>query len=1096
MYRASPPVADGTANDGPISLGAEFHVTSTGCTLNGFRVHEGNTGTWTGTITAALYAVGGSTPLTTAVTILTPGSSDPAGYWPGQAFDGSTSTWWLGTSPKTGGAQWLKTCGDSASTVTQYSITPHPSSNAYSPKDFKFQGSNDGTTWIDLDTRTGVTWSSTAAQVFNFTNSNSYRQYRLYITDVVSATDYVAITEFSVTGHTHSGYGETMLATPYALTSGTNYRAVFYFTGTRANANGSFNTTLTSGPLVMPSGATSVNGNHTYVYGSGMQNPTNAAGSNYKLDVWIDQPGGTTHNGAAALSATSTLTATAAGTVFSASAPLSASSTLSANGNIGAPIASASASLAASSTLTATPAATRPVSAALTSTSVLRATAQATVLQAIASMTATSVLSATPDPPKTTAAEAPLYAASALFAEADQTGSASVAMTSSSSLTVDASAFTPFTEPLDPRTGKPQYRLIIAHRDGTRLAEVTNAHVAPIEDGVGVGSSFNFELPASDPKRDYITPAGRQAQVWRGTELEFRGPIVTIDDDDEGRSTVKCRDPFWYLESGRRVIGQIPKRNLLVNGSFATGEPPWTGAYAPDSIPAAQPVRDVISTDFFGVTMNALQIRGVDKVVTVTKEVKTEAVFVPNQATYLPGGEAAIKAVAALMPKTGNLSVRVEGYTADNRINGDYGDGMALSLNRAKAAAASIKSVRPNAVTTTVGFGYYHQIPGGLAANRRVVISWSGVQEASGHRQYEVQKLSIVQPVAKKAPLPLTFVGWTWITKWIGPSKDGWGVYIQAADPTKPADPKKPTGPRLVIDSAHADIDEKTPRDRWMRMEATIEIPADGRTYDVEVRLYPPAGEAMWTMAGLYPADQLGFFKVDQANIIKGLVEHAQDTSIGKGDLGIGTRCQPTGVTRTREYPYHERMPIETAIGEIASLYRGPEVVMEVTPTAQTVVTYYPRQGSLTSEVLVHGGNVTAYEAPSDSREVASSIILQADGWGADREEGYASDPAALDGLMLERVVSTEGDTPVTELEEGAQRQLKRLKTSKPAVWVTIHPSRTSEVMDAWEQGDWGRLIIEQAGIDGLYRFVKRRLHPGQSDLLEMMLTPCEQDGS
>lgn len=893
---------------------------------------------------------------------------------------------------------------------------------------------------------------------------------------------------------------------------------------------------------------------------------------------------------------------------LTADAPLAASSRLTVSAFIGATTISAGAALVASSSLTATVAPIRLGEAALVASSELKAAAQATLLQASAALTAASVLQATPVPPAQWDATITLFAASALFVDADNAVSAVAALVASSSLDVDGTAFTPFHEPKDPRTGRPQYRLIVAHRDGERLAELTNATVSAIESGVGVGSSFNFEAPTTDPEMAYAKVAGRQAQVWRGTSLEFRGPIVTVDDSAEnGVTSVKCRDPFWYLESGRRVIGAIPKRDLLINGSFQSGdELPWQGGFAPDSIPAAQPIRDVIDVDFFGTQMKALQISGVDKVVTVTKELKTAAVFVPNSAAYLPGGESTVKAVAALMPKTGSLTVDVKGYTADDRINGDYGDGMELSLARARAAAATIRAVRPNAKTNATGYGYYYQVPGGLDANRRVVVSWSGVQTAAGHRQYEVQKVTVRQPVDKKAPLPLTFVGWTKITKWLGASKDGWGVYIQVAkavssrtapdrtpsgavidtgpneddsatyrdtltwnpntqqfDGTPDRSPsgaqlktgtaasyddgttwssslqvftgtpdKSPDGGKRtsllsdgsaiyddgirwdsnrhaflnangtpyypapnpavkLIDSAHADIDVKTPRNRWLRMEATVELPADGINYEVQVRFYPPAGTALWTRGGLYPGDQLGYFDVDQALIIKALVEHAQDPKMGKGDLGIGTRCQPTGIVRTREYPYDQRMPIDQAINEIATLFRGPEVGMEVTATTQTVVTYHPQQGKRTGEVLIHGGNVVAFEAPLDNREAASSIIMQADGSGADREEGYASDVRALDGLMLERVVSTEGDTPVTELEEAARKTLRQLKNPQPAVWVTIDPDRTGEVVEALGQGDIVRAVIPDADIDGSYRYTKRRLHPG-TDVLELMLTPEE----
>ena len=1042
-----------------------------------------------------------------AYTVTATASSEfSTNYTARNANDGSTTTEWVASG--TSVPQWLRYQLASAQTITEYSLRVGGSGR---PTSWTVEGSNDGTSWTTLDTQSSITWG-TNPQTFSFTNTTAYLYYRLNVSVKGDAFE-VRVAEWNLTGvgtATH-GPGEMWVVVKSNTTSGSAWgfgtsgsQSHFTFSGTvytdfgntvrrsytptvtvaatwrllRTYIDGSGNVAeyLDNALQLSASGATKSWRPHPLLLEAWtgdvaevlIRNTVSTSGEVADLILYFNTehgmsvPGGTvpnTHNGDAALTSTSVLTASP---------------------YIGSPTGGAGANLTAASTLTAAVVISRTVAASLTSLSQLTASGNADLLVAEASLTSVSTLTATPLPPVATEASATMWAAAALFVEATNGTAAAAALTAGSTLTVAATAFKPFVEPNDPRTGRPQWRIITAGRDGTRYGEITNATTSPIEDGVGVGATFGLTTPTADPKLADATAPGRQLQAWRGTHLEFRGPVVTARADDNGTTTtLQCRDPFWYLESGRRVIGRVPKRDLLVNGSFATGEPPWFGSFEPTSIPPAAPTRSVVDVDFFGLRMKALQISGVDKVVTFSKEVKTEAVFAPNSSAYLSGGEAAIKAVAQLMPKTGTLQVRVDGYTADNRINGDPGDGMELSRDRADAAKATILSVRPGASITTAGHGYYFQIPGGLAANRRVVISWTGVQEASGHKQYEAQNVTVTQPTELKAPLPLTFVGWINITKWIGPSAHGYGVYLQIVDPAKPT---------VIVASAHADIDEKTPRDRWHRLEVTVEAPADGIAYQAQVRFYPPAGTALWTRCGLYPGDQLGFFDVDQALIIKGHVEHAQDTSLGKGDLLIGTRCQPTGITRTRTYPYDERMPIDTAIREIASLYRGPEVTLEVTATAQTVVTHHPRQGVATMEILVHGGDIVAYDAATDTRDAASSIIMQADGSGADREEGYASDPAALDGLMLERVISTEDETPVTELEEGAVDALARFKQPRPAVWVTIDPRRVSSVLTRISQGDTARLVITEAGIDGTHRFVKRRI--GLDDTLQLMFTP------
>lgn len=75
---------------------------------------------------------------------------------------------------------WLQYQFDDALVLTAYSITawkPAPS-----PKDFEFQGSTNGSTWVTLDSRTGITWFIGETKIFSFTNTTAYAYYRVYIT--------------------------------------------------------------------------------------------------------------------------------------------------------------------------------------------------------------------------------------------------------------------------------------------------------------------------------------------------------------------------------------------------------------------------------------------------------------------------------------------------------------------------------------------------------------------------------------------------------------------------------------------------------------------------------------------------------------------------------------------------------------------------------------------------------------------------------------------------------------------------------------------------------------------------------------------------
>ena len=74
---------------------------------------------------------------------------------------------------------WLQYQFDSAKIIAQYTLT-----HAYDAdrmfKDWIFKGSNDGSTWVDLDTVTGETgWTTDEKRVYTFDNTTAYEYYRI-----------------------------------------------------------------------------------------------------------------------------------------------------------------------------------------------------------------------------------------------------------------------------------------------------------------------------------------------------------------------------------------------------------------------------------------------------------------------------------------------------------------------------------------------------------------------------------------------------------------------------------------------------------------------------------------------------------------------------------------------------------------------------------------------------------------------------------------------------------------------------------------------------------------------------------------------------
>ena len=706
----------------------------------------------------------------------------------------------------------------------------------------------------------------------------------------------------------------------------------------------------------------------------------------------------------------------------------------------------------------------------------------------------------------------------------------------------------------DPRTGRDQWRYVVTDLQGVALGELTDIQHDPIEDGVNEPASMSFPMATDDPARSLIKPIERQCQVWQGDQLRLRGPILPGNTADDGASiTYTVHDPSWWWRDGRKRIGRVPKRNLLRNGDFTRGTTYWTPGFDRDSIPAAAPKVQVVADNFTD-GGKALQINGVESVTQTKAELQSSAVFWPNRpfaseplaAGFRPGGTDAVDNVAKAMPTTTGLKVTIVGHTA----NDGTGNGLELSKRRAEAAAARIKALRPNAVLTTKGVGFYDpdpKYPVNSQQQRRVVISYASTTTISGKsKQWVRQRVEVTQPKDARYSLDLVAAARLKVTddwsiedanmvsvKILARRKDGRSQSKSAADALASATDdyskavadlksaradKTTTASELksaqdAVVSAKAklgdaqvaayeapwddqlgvgesSISDTDPVDRWLRPTAQVTIPADGRTYIVDVYLYAPAAQARYTRVSLEPQELLYFWGTDQALIVKGLVEHMQDpiTMMGhEWPITVGTRTPLTGVERDRaeQYRFSDRMPIDTALEEFPALYRGVDIDVLTTPTRTTVATFYPQQGQTVDYPLVLGGNIEK-AVPASTRDVGSLVIAQAQDSSAARDEAYAADPRAFGGLMLQRLITAEQETPVNELDETARAELKWAKVSTPAYWLDVDPESIAEVLAETGKGDTVRLILDGPDkVDALARIVKRQIHP---DSLRLMV--------
>ncbi|MEO7099561.1 MAG: alpha-L-fucosidase [Luteolibacter sp.] len=116
------------------------------------------------------------------------------------AFDGSTSTkWYTDINASTGWLRYQFGAG-LAWRITQYQVTSANDVSQRDPKDWQFQGSNNGSNWTTLDTQTGQTFATRLlTKTYNLVNNTPHRFYRLNITANNGGSGYpIQLSEFSL----------------------------------------------------------------------------------------------------------------------------------------------------------------------------------------------------------------------------------------------------------------------------------------------------------------------------------------------------------------------------------------------------------------------------------------------------------------------------------------------------------------------------------------------------------------------------------------------------------------------------------------------------------------------------------------------------------------------------------------------------------------------------------------------------------------------------------------------------------------------------------------------------------------------------------
>ncbi|WP_427896042.1 alkaline phosphatase family protein [Kribbella sp. GL6] len=157
------------------------------------------------------------------VSAITASGENPPNEVAANLDDHDPSTKWLSKQP-TGSVTYELA---KPAVVVRYSLTSANDSPGRDPKDFTLQGSNDASTWTDLDKRTGQRFDSRyISNGFTFKNTAAYRYYRLNVTTnwgdpLLQLSDWDISSSAAAAETTMNSYGTALPADPFTGSSTT-----------------------------------------------------------------------------------------------------------------------------------------------------------------------------------------------------------------------------------------------------------------------------------------------------------------------------------------------------------------------------------------------------------------------------------------------------------------------------------------------------------------------------------------------------------------------------------------------------------------------------------------------------------------------------------------------------------------------------------------------------------------------------------------------------------------------------------------------------------------------------------------------------------
>jgi hypothetical protein len=200
----------------------------------------------------------------------------------------------------------------------------------------------------------------------------------------------------------------------------------------------------------------------------------------------------------------------------------------------------------------------------------------------------------------------------------------------------------------------------------------------------------------------------------------------------------------------------------------------------------------------------------------------------------------------------------------------------------------------------------------------------------------------------------------------------------------------------------------------------------------------------------------LTYTGVDQLDIVRGLVDHAQ--GIANGTIGITYSTADSGVTRDRTWMAYERHPIGEAIEQLAAVeggfdWRYDHQWVGGVPTWVLGFTY-PATGRTTEHVFEIGTNCTFTDYEEDGSTICNLVDVFGSGTAAETVTATVHNTAMQGPYpILEDTITFSDVSSVVTLDLHGRRRLSRGAGPIRRVQLTTFPG-VEPVLGSYIAGD------------------------------------------